>query len=165
MALKAAGVTDITAVDLFDIRLNKALEVGATRVINTSDKDAVAEVLKCFDGIGPDYVFETAGNRHTAESSVYICKKGGTIMQVGNVTGETSLNLQRMCDKELNFMTCFRYRNVFPLCLEAISAGRIQVKDIISKVYSFDDTMQAFEDCINNRQSMVKAVLKITGEE
>lgn len=58
MALKAAGITDITAVDLFDIRLNKALEVGATRVINTKDKDTAAEVLKYYDNIGPDYVLK-----------------------------------------------------------------------------------------------------------
>lgn len=162
MALKAAGVTDITAVDLFDIRLDKALELGATRVINTKDKDTVAEVLKYFDGIGPEYVFETAGNRFTAEAAVYICKKGGILMQVGNVVGETSLNLQRMCDKELTLMTTFRYRNVYPVCIEAIAAGRINVKDIVSKIYPFDDTMQAFEDCINNRQTMVKAVLKVS---
>lgn len=161
MALKAAGVTDITAVDLFDIRLNKALELGATRAINTKDRDSVAEVLKYYDGIGPDFVFETAGSRYTAEAAVYICKKGGTIMQVGNVIGETSLNLQRMCDKELTLMTNFRYRNVYPVCIEAIAAGRIPVKNIISKIYPLDDAMQAFEDCINNRQSMVKAVLKI----
>lgn len=164
MALKAAGITDITAVDLFDIRLNKALEVGATRVINTKDKDTAAEVLKYYDNIGPDYVFETAGSRYTAEASVYICKKGGIIMQVGNVVGETSLNLQRMCDKELTLMTCFRYRNVYPVCIEAIAAGRINVKNIISEVYPFERIMDAFEDCINNRQSMVKAVVKICGD-
>lgn len=164
MALKAAGVTDITAVDLFDIRLEKALELGAARAVNTTGRDAVAEVLKYYDGIGPDFVFETAGNRHTAESSVFICKKGGVIMQVGNVVGETSLNLQRMCDKELTLMTCFRYRNAYPVCLEAIASGRIPVKNIISKVYPFDETMQAFEDCISKKQTMVKAVLKITQE-
>lgn len=164
MALKAAGITDITAVDLFDIRLEKAKELGAARTINTKDKDSVAEILKYYDGIGPDFVFETAGNRFTAESAVYICKKGGSIMQVGNVVGETSLNLQRMCDKELTLLTNFRYLNMYPVCLEAISAGRIHVKDIVSKVYPFEDTMQAFEDCINNRQTMVKAVLKVSEE-
>lgn len=162
MSLKAAGVTDITAVDLYDIRLKKALELGATRAINTKDKDAVAEILKYYDGIGPDYVFETAGSRYTAESSVYICKKGGTIMQVGNVVGETSMNLQKMCDKELTLMTTFRYRNAYPVCIDAIAAGRIHVKDIISKIYPFDAAMQVFEDCINNKQTMVKAVLKVS---
>lgn len=164
MALKAAGVTDITAVDLFDIRLKKALELGATRVINTTDKDSVKEVLNCHGGIGPDYVFETAGSRYTAEAAVYMCKKGGVIMQVGNVIGETSLNLQRMCDKELTLMTNFRYRNVYPVCIEAISAGRINVKDIISEIYPFDQTMQAFEDCISKKQSMVKAVIRVSEE-
>ncbi len=161
MSLKAAGITDITAVDLFDIRLNKALELGATRAVNTSGKDAVKEILQYYDGIGPDFVFETAGNRHTAESAIYICKKGGTIMLVGNVVGETSLNLQRMCDKELTLLSNFRYRNVYPTCLEAISAGRIPVKKIISRIYPLDDAMEAFEACINEKESMVKAVLKI----
>lgn len=161
MALKAAGITDITAVDLFDIRLNKALELGAARAVNTSGKDAVQEVLKYYEGTGPDFVFETAGNRHTAEASIYICKKGGTIMLVGNVVGETSLNLQRMCDKELTLLSNFRYRNIYPTCLEAISAGRIPVKEIISRIYPLDDAMEAFEDCINHKESMVKAVLKI----
>ena len=85
-------------------------------------------------------------------------------MQVGNVVGETSLNLQRMCDKELTLMTCFCYRNVYPVCIEAIAAGRINVKNIISEVYPFERIMDAFEDCINNRQSMVKAVVKICGD-
>ena len=75
MSLKAAGVTDITAVDLYDIRLKKALELGATRAINTKDKDAVAEILKYYDGIGPDYVFETAGSRYTAESLFIFAKR------------------------------------------------------------------------------------------
>ena len=119
-------------------------------------------MLKYYDGIGPDFVFETAGSRYTAEAAVYICKKGGVIMQVGNVVGETSLNLQKMCDKELTLMTNFRYRNVYPTCVEAIAAGRINVKDIVSKVYPLDDAMEAFEDCISKRQSMVKAVLKIS---
>lgn len=82
-------------------------------------------------------------------------------MQVGNVVGDTSLNLQRMCDKELTLMTNFRYRNIYPSCIEAISSGRIHVKDIISKTYPLDNAMEAFEDCINNKQSMVKAVIKI----
>lgn len=165
MSLKAAGITNITAVDIFDIRLEKAKELGAARVINTTDKDVVAEILKYDNGVGSDFVFETAGSRHTAEAAVYICKKGGTIMQVGNVVGETSLNLQRMCDKELTFLTTFRYRNIYPTCLEAISSGRINVKDIVTEVYPFENTMQAFEDCINNKQAMVKAVLKIAEDE
>ena len=82
-------------------------------------------------------------------------------MQVGNVVGATSLNLQKMCDKELTLMTNFRYRNIYPSCIEGISSGRIHVKDIISKTYPLDNAMEAFEDCINNKQSMVKAVIKI----
>ncbi len=160
MALKAAGVTDITVCDLFDIRLQKALEVGAARVINSGEVDPIAEVLKCTGGIGADYVYETAGNRVTAAQSIDMAKRGGIIMQIGNVVGETSLNLQKLVDKELTIQTNFRYRNVYPAAIDAIASRRIQVKNIVSSIYPLADAMQAFEDCISKKQTMVKAVIK-----
>lgn len=161
MCLKAFGITDITAVDLFDIRLNKALEVGATRAVNTMDKDAVQEVLAAVGPKGADYVFETAGNRFTLASAIYIGKRGGTIVQVGNIAGEVPLNIQLLVDKEMTILTTFRYKGVYNTCLEAIATGRIKVKDIVSKIYPLDDIKEAVNDCINNKMTMVKAVLKI----
>lgn len=161
MCLKAFGVTDITAVDLFDIRLNKALEVGATRAVNTMDKDAVKEVLAAVGEKGADYVFETAGNRFTLASAVFIGKRGGTIVQVGNIGGEASIHMQKLVDKEMTLMTSFRYKGVYETCIDALAAGRIDVKQIVSKIYPLDDVMEAFNDCINNKMTMVKAVLKI----
>ncbi|MFV0361828.1 MAG: PfkB family carbohydrate kinase [Suipraeoptans sp.] len=164
MALKAEGINNIIVCDLFDIRLEKALEVGAEHGINSKKKDLIEEVLKLTGGIGVDFVFETAGNAATAEQAIHMVKRGGTIMQVGNIQGQTTLGLQPLIDKEITVQTSFRYRNVYPVAIDAIASGRIDVKGIVSSVYSLDDTMQAFEDCINNKQTMVKAVIKLDEE-
>lgn len=162
LALRAIGVQDITVVDLFDIRLDKALELGAARVINASDTDVVTAVRELHDGGGPDVVFETAGNITSATQTVPIVKRGGTVMIVGNVVGQTPFDLQKMTNKEVTLQTTFRYHNTHPTAIKAVSSGQIDISKIVSKVYDLDDAASAFEDSITQKETMVKAVLKIS---
>ena len=50
MSLKARGVTEIYAADVLDKRLEKALEVGATRVFN-STRESIEEFAKHFRAV------------------------------------------------------------------------------------------------------------------
>lgn len=161
LSLKAVGITDITVVDLFELRLETAMELGATRVIHAKNTDVVEEYMKLTGGRGADYVYETAGSAVTTWQTVYLAKRGGVIMMIGNVVGETKFNFQLLVDKEVTIMSNFRYRNIYPVAIEAIASGRLPIKEIISTIYSFEDTQKAFEDCIENKQSMVKAVVKV----
>jgi len=161
LSLKAMGISDVTVVDLHTIRLKKAKELGATRVINASEVNVIEEIKKLTSGRGMDFVFETAGSKVTASQTVYLAKRGGTVMMIGNVVGETPLNFQLMVDKEVRIESTFRYRNIYPVAIALLSSGGIDIKSIITKVYNFEDVQEAFEDCINNAQSIVKAVIKI----
>lgn len=165
LSLKAMGISDITVVDLFDIRLEKAMELGATRTINSSNCDPIEEIEKLTGGRGVDYVFETAGNKVTAAQTVYMVKRGGTVMMVGNVVGETPFNFQKVTDKEITIKGTFRYRNIYPVAIDLLASGRLDIKQIISNIYSFKDTMQAYEDCIEKKMTMVKAVIDVAGLE
>ncbi len=161
LSLRAMGIDDITVVDLFDIRLEKALELGATRVINATGIDAVQAVRAAHDGLGPDVVFETAGSIATASQTVPMVKRGGTVMIIGNVVGRTPFNLQMMTDREINLRTNFRYHNMHPTAINAVATGRIDVSRVVTRVYPFDETPAAFEDSINGKETMVKAVLQV----
>ena len=54
MALKARGVSEVYVVDVMDKRLEKAMELGATGVINGMKEDVVAKVKELTDGKGTD---------------------------------------------------------------------------------------------------------------
>ena len=163
LALRAIGVQDITVVDLFDIRLDKAVELGAARVVNARNvEDLVGTVRELHGGQGPDFVFETAGNITSASQAPFIAKRGGTVMIVGNVVGETPINLQKMTDKEVTMQTTFRYHNMHPKAISAVGSGLINISRIVSRVYEFDDTSTAFEESITQKESMVKAVVRIS---
>lgn len=161
LSLKAAGVDDITVVDIHDIRLEKAKELGASHIINASNTDMIAAVKDVYHGIGPDFIFETAGNKVTASNSVAMIKRGGTIMIIGNVVGDTPVNFQMLGNKEATIKATFRYRNIYPSALSALSSKRINVNSIVSDFYKFEDTQNAFEDSINNKATVVKAMIDL----
>jgi L-iditol 2-dehydrogenase len=110
---------------------------------------------------GPDFVFETAGNPATAAQTIPMVKKGGTVVLIGNVVGQTPLNLQLMVDKEVQLQTSFRYRNIFPAALSTISSGKLDIKKIVTRIYPFEETPEAFKAALNQKESIVKAVVEV----
>lgn len=161
MALKAEGVSKIYVVDIMQKRLDKAMELGATGVINSKETDILKEIER-LTGDGADLVIETAGTEITAQQSIYITRKGGTIVFVGYTkTGMVTLPLSLALDKELTFKTVFRYRHIYPMAIEAVASGRVNLKGIITDIFDFDDIQNAMDSSVRDKANIVKAVVKI----
>ena len=162
MALKAMGVSKVYVVDIMEKRLEKALELGADGVINGKEKDAVEEVMKLTDGRGCDLVIETAGTQITTVQAMRMTKKGATIVLVGySKTGEMTLPISMALDKELTFKTVFRYRHIYPMAIEAVAAGKVNLKGIVTDIFSLDEAQKAMDYSVNNKADVVKAVIRI----
>lgn len=159
MALKSMGVTKVYVTDVVEKRLQKALELGATGVIHALQTD-VAEEIRRLEG-GCDLVIETAGNEKSVAQSIGMCRKGGTIVLVGySQTGMMNLPMTVAINKELTFKTVFRYRHIYPLAIEAVASGAVNIRDIVSNVYDFDDLPRAMEESIHNKMDIVKSVIR-----
>ena len=91
MSLKARGVSEIYVADIMDKRLEKAMEVGATRVFN-STRESIEEFAKTLPGGGADQVYECAGNRVTTLQTCKLIKRAGKVTLVG-VSPEPILEL------------------------------------------------------------------------
>ena len=157
MSLKAMGVTRIIAVDVQEKRLQKALELGATDVINGKEKDTVKEIFRLTGGAGADLTIETAGTEITTRQAINFAKPGSTIVLVGySASGEETLPMSLALDKELTFKTVFRYRHIYPVAIEAVAAGSINVKGIVSNVWDFDDIENAMIQSVKDKANIVK---------
>ena len=162
MALKAMGVNRVYMVDVMEKRLEKALELGADGAINAAKEDVLAKIAELTDGRGVDLVIETAGTQVTTVQAIHMAKKGATIVLVGySRTGELTLPVSLALDKELTFKTVFRYRHIYPMAIEAVAAGRINLKGIVTNCYDLDDVQQAMDDSVKNKADIVKAVVRI----
>ncbi|GAA0137688.1 NAD(P)-dependent alcohol dehydrogenase [Paenibacillus sp. YSY-4.3] len=162
LASKAFGAIDITVVDVIPKRLDKALELGATRVINAAERDAVKLIDELTDSEGVDIVMETAGAVKTVQQTAYMVKRGGTVVLVGMAPQDTiEYNFAKLLGKEAEIKTVFRYRNIYPQAIKAMAEGLIDVSGIVTHEYSFGEIAEAFDVNINRKNDVVKIVIKI----
>jgi L-iditol 2-dehydrogenase len=160
MVLKACGVATIYACDVLDKRLDKAKEVGASAIIR-SDKEDVAAFCKSLPFGGVDLVFETAGNKITTLMTAKLVRKAGSVTLVGMApTPELTYDIGSLMDKEAKLNTVFRYRNLYPTAIAAVSGGLIPLKSIVSHEFAFKDLIEGVAYNVDNKQDVIKAVIK-----
>lgn len=163
MACKAHGASTLIVADLVDARLEKAKELGATHVINSKTQDVFEEVKRITGGKGAEKVFETAGSPVTIAQTPYLVKRGGTITLVGIAAQEEiTYNFAQIMDKEATIKSVFRYRNIYPQAIAAISSGSIPVAKIATHEFDLEHIQEAFEEAINNKTDLVKAIIKVS---
>lgn len=163
LALQASGIRQVYVVDMIQKRLDMAKKLGATEVILASEKDVIEEIQRVTNGQGVDLVFETAGAKATTQQTSKLVKRGGTIVLVGMAANPVfEYDFGALQSKEAKLHTVFRYRNLYPSAIEAVSKGKIPLKEIVTNEYDFDHISEALEDSINKKSEIVKMVIKVT---
>jgi len=76
LALKALGVAPIIAIDISDVKLDFAKQLGADYVFN-SNKDGVHDAVISLTNGGADYCVESGGLIATIELGFSLVRKGG----------------------------------------------------------------------------------------
>ena len=152
-ACRTMGAADIIVSDVIDKRLEFAKRLGASVTVNGRDKNAL-------EGVQADIVFETAGNPITAAQTTSLVIRGGKIMIVGTIPGDTPVNFLKI-NREVTIQTVFRYANNFPMTIEAISSGRFDVKSMVTDVYDYHEVQRAFEESISRKAEIIKSVIKM----
>src|SRR5471030_199437 len=76
---KALGASPVILTGTRNARLAIGKELGADRVINIAEEDAVEVVKQLTGGIGADYVVECAGTEATVNQAIHMANRGGKI--------------------------------------------------------------------------------------
>ena len=118
--------------------------------------------MRLTDGQGCDMVFETAGNRITTAQTSRLVKIGGTIVLVGMAPNpKIEYDFGPLANKEATIKTVFRYRNIYPTAINAISGGMIPIAKIASDFFTLDQTPEAMEYSVQHKADIVKAVIEV----
>lgn len=160
-ACRCMGASDIVVVDVLEKRLTMASQLGAKYVIDGAKEDTIVRSKELLGEAGADIIFETAGSQATVKQAPHLVMRGGKIMIVGTVPGDSPINFLKI-NREVTIQTVFRYANRYPVTIEAISSGRFDVKSMVTHVYDYADVQRAFEESVHNKQDIIKGVIKIT---
>ena len=159
-ALKAAGSKKVIALDLIAAKLEVAIELGADLTIKSNDSQLLEKIMIETEGRGADLVLEVVGIESTVNQAVDCTRKGGTITLVGNLSSEVKFPLQKVVTRQLKVQGSCASAGEYPLCLELISAGKIKVDTLISKVAPLEEGNEWFHRLYNKEAGLMKVILK-----
>lgn len=148
MAAVWAGANEIIVSDLVAGRLEKAREVGATHVIDSSREDFVERVIEISDG-GADYVLEAIGNKHTIRQGFDALRTGGTevVVGVGRAGEEVSLPINGFVQHDRHLVGALYGSSNTPLQIPEIlrmyASGRLPLERLLDRTFSLDEANEA----------------------
>ncbi|MCZ7468643.1 L-idonate 5-dehydrogenase [Agrobacterium sp. O3.4] len=152
IAARAHGAREIVATDVMDAVLQKALAVGADRVINVaSDPDALS-AYSANKGYF-DVQFEASGNERAVRSGLEALKPRSTVVQLG-LGGDVSIPQNMVVAKEIEMKGTFRFHEEFGLAVDFINQRRVDLKPLLTCTFPLEEAVTAFETAGDRSKSM-----------
>ena len=163
-AAKAAGAGQIIVCDLSPERLEKALEMGATDVINSGKENAVARIKELTNG-GADVSFEVAGVEITLKQAIDATRARGTMVIVSIFANPISWHPMQLINSGVKITSTIAYtRTTYQQTIQAIANGQLVVNPIITDKIKLDDVVESgFEKLVSDK-SQSKILIDIHPE-
>lgn len=161
-AAKAAGATKIVAVDLSEVRLKKALEMGATDVINPSQvPDAIAAIKDIIPG-GADVSFEVAGVQPTFEQAIDATRPRGSVVIVSIFAKPISFDPMQLMNAGVKLTTTIAYsKETFQQTVDLVSSGQIDVQPVITDIIELDNIVNDGFEALTRDKSQAKILIDL----
>ncbi|MBM3113762.1 NAD(P)-dependent alcohol dehydrogenase [Pseudomonas arcuscaelestis] len=163
LAAQVAGASTIIAVDVVPSRLQLALELGATHVINSRESDPVA-VIRDITGGGVQFALESTGRPQVLRQAVEALGSRGALGVVGapplGTTAEFDVNDLLLGGKVIRGIVEGDSvpKKFIPELVNLYLQGRFAFDKLV-KFYDFDQINQAAED--SEKGLTLKPIIRI----
>ena len=98
---------------------------------------------------------------HLSDLGVVSAEPPDVALQYSDPSETIEYNFAQIMDKELTIKSVFRYRNIYPRAIAAVASGAIDVKGIVTHTFDLDHIQEAYQEAVNNKTDLVKAVIRI----
>jgi len=153
LCAKAAGAFTIVITRQTQLRLDKAMELGADAVINASRSDMMEDVKRLSGtGAGPDSVLICSRQGKVLNEALTMVRKGGTVVLAGGVP-PTEINPGLILGKNLKLIGVVGNTPTAAV-MQLMSRRQIDVKPMITEIAPFEDAQRAL-DGVNSGENIV----------
>ena len=152
LAANLMHASKIIAIDILDKKLQTAMDLGATHLINSKKENVVTQIQKITGGIGVDYAVEAVGKTETMEIAFKSVRdKGGICVLAGNLPHGEKILLDPFDfikgKKIIGTWGGETYpdRDI-PLYVELYLAGKLDLKKLITHDFDLGQINDAFNE-------------------
>jgi alcohol dehydrogenase len=138
------GASKVIAVDSNKFRLGKALEFGATDVVEVNPS-TVADIIALTDGLGVDVSIEAVGYPETLLTAASVVRPGGRIANVGVHGTPLELPMQDMWIQNVTLTMGLVDTVSIPILLKMVASGRIPSEKMGTHSFTFDAIEEAYD--------------------
>ncbi len=161
MAARIAGCEKIIAVGRHQDKLDLALEMGATDVVNSKQTDPVEAVRAITGGVGTKFALDTSGVASVIKQAINASRNYATICTVAMSPDTLEVEIeQELMGPGRKIMGSTEgdavAKNFIPQMVEYYKQGRFPF-DKLCKFYNWKDIDQAFQDSLDGK--VVKPII------
>lgn len=147
---KIAGAKQVIVSEPNEMRREIALELGADKVVDPTADNLEAIVKEATDGMGADIIVMAIGVPALVNSTLKLCKKGGTVNLFAGFagTGECSIEVNTIHYNEITVNGSTAYKRADYLeAADMVKGGKINLDKIATHTFSIDEFQKAYEIC------------------
>jgi 2-desacetyl-2-hydroxyethyl bacteriochlorophyllide A dehydrogenase len=152
-AAKAAGASEVIAIDTVSDRLAQGGAFGATPV-HLTEEDPRGEVKKLTEGRGVDLAVDAVGHPEALELACRLARKAGTVSATGVYAERIELHMGIVWIKALTLTSGHAnvIKHVDPV-LELIAGGRLDPAPLVTHRMKLDEAPEAYR-IYDNREAL-----------
>ena len=156
LAALAGGCSKVIISDVQQPKLDLIRSIAPVKIVNITKNDLAGVIVHETDEWGVDIVFEASGNKEAFSTMFnYVCP-GGKVVIIGIPSEPSPFDVPAAQAKEAVTIPIFRYAHMFPKTLALLDSGKIDLKPCISRRFSFDKAVEAFELAAKHQPDIVK---------
>jgi len=152
----------VIATDIDDAKLADARKFGAQYTINSTKENELAVIGELTDREGVSVAIEAVGLPETFRLAVDAVAFAGRVVYIGYAKEEVSYDTTKFVRKELDIMGSRNALRVFPAVIKMMERRQQPFMDMITRIYPFDETAQAFRDWDAGPGKFTKILIDLT---
>lgn len=157
----AGGCAEVIIADIAETKLNIAGQYQGIHPINSKTDNLLEKVHAMTDRMGVDVLFECSGAEVVITNMTQYMAPGSTAVLVGMPIEPAKVDIVSAQAKEITFKTIFRYVNMYPRTIRLMASGKLNLKPLISKIYKFKDSIEAFDRAASANPNDVKIIIEM----
>ena len=148
---RAFGARSVTVTDMNPYRVSMASQLQLDAQLASQPLEAEYDVL-----------LECSGAAAALSAGLKAMTGSGRVVLVGMGADDVSINVPLVQGRELTITGTFRYANTYPLALDLIATGAVNVALVITHHFDLDHTVDALTLAVREPDSL-KAMVRLAG--
>lgn len=157
------GAARIIAVESVPARATVSRRMGADEVVDFTQEDPVAAIMKLTDGRGVDVAIEALGKQKTFEWALRVLRPGGTLSSLGVYSSDLTIPLDAFAaglgDNRIVTTLCPGGKERMRRLMAMVEGGRVDTGALVTHHFSLDDIETAYDLFAHQRDGVLKVAI------